>query len=80
MSCCKHGLQGLHAGIYIARKTNGCLGKYQHFPSTCRPANPFYVKLTLLTQDSHDNTSPETRQVEEAGEAGGCIVASLPQP
>lgn len=65
MSCCKYGLQGLHAGIYIARKANGRLGKYQRFPWTCRAPNPFHVELIFLAQDSHDNTSPETRQVEE---------------
>jgi hypothetical protein len=81
MSCSKHGLQGLHAGIYIARETDGRLGEYQRFPSTCRPANSFYVELILLAQDSHYITSPETRQVEEAGAAGECIlVAFLRRP
>jgi hypothetical protein len=78
MSCSKYGLQGLHAGIYIARETNGRLGEYQRFPSTCRPANSFYVELILLAQDSHYPTSPETRQVEEGRATGECtLVASL---
>jgi len=61
MSCSKYGLQGLHAGIYIARETNGRLGEYQRFPSTRRPANSFYIALILLAQDSHHPTSPETK-------------------
>ena len=47
MPCSKYGLQGLHAGIYIARETNGRLGEYQRFPSTCRAANSFYVVTDL---------------------------------
>jgi hypothetical protein len=82
MSCSKYDLQGLHAGIYIARETNGRLGEYQHFPPTCRPANSFHVVLILLAQGSHyPPTSPETRQVEEARAAGECtLVASLRRP
>lgn len=70
MSCSKYDPQGLHARIYIARETNGRIGEYQRLPSTRRPANSFYVALILLAQDSHDPTSPETRQVEEAKAAG----------
>jgi len=81
MSCSKYGLQRLHAGIYIARETDGCFGKCQRFPSTCRPVNSFYVVLILLAQDSPSPTSPETRQVEEARAAGECTsVASLRRP
>jgi len=53
MSCSKYDLQGLHAGVYIARETNGRLGEYQRFPSTFRAAYSFYVALILLVQDSH---------------------------
>jgi hypothetical protein len=81
MSCSKYGLQGLHAGIYIARETNGRLGEYERFPSTCRPANSFCVTLILLARESHYPTSPETRQVEEARAAGECtLVAFLRRP
>jgi hypothetical protein len=81
MSCSKYDLQGLHAGIYIARETNGRLGEYERFRSTCRPANSFYIALILLAQHSRYHTSPETRQAEEARAAGGCtLVASLRQP
>ena len=81
MSCSKYGLQGLHAGIYITRETNGRLGEYQRFPSTCRPANSFYVILILLAWDSHYPTLPETRQVEEGRAARECtLVASLRRP
>ncbi len=45
MSCSKYGLQGLHARLHIPRETNGRLGEYQRFSSTCRPANSFYVML-----------------------------------
>jgi hypothetical protein len=81
MSCSKYDLQGLHAGIYIARETNGRFGEYQRFPSTCRPANSFYAILILLAQESHYPTSPETRQVEEYKGAGRCtLVASFRLP
>jgi hypothetical protein len=81
MSCSKHGLQGLHAGIYVARETNGRLGEYQRFPSTCRPTKSFCVVLILLAQDSHYPTLPETRQVDEARAVGECtLVASCRRP
>lgn len=51
MSGSKYGLQGLHAGLYIARETNGRLGEYQRFPSACRPANSLYFILISLAQD-----------------------------
>ena len=52
MSCSKYGLQGLHARLHIPRETNGRLGEYQRFSSTCRPANSFYVILILIALDS----------------------------
>ena len=48
MSCSEYDLQGLHAGIYLARETNGRLGKYQCLSPTFRSSNAFYTILTLL--------------------------------
>ena len=54
MSCSKYDLQGLHAGVYIARETNGRLGKYQHIPSTWRAAHSLNVELILPLRDSSE--------------------------
>jgi hypothetical protein len=52
MSCGKYDLQGLHAGIYLSRETNGRLGEYQGFSSPCRTTHSLYVALILLAQES----------------------------
>ena len=51
MSCSEYDLQGLHAGIYLARETDGRLGEYQCLPSTFRSSNAFYIVLILLAPD-----------------------------
>lgn len=48
MSCSEYDLQGLHAGVYLARETDGRLGEYQCLSPTFRSPNAFYTVVILL--------------------------------
>jgi hypothetical protein len=50
MSGSKYDLQGLHARVYIARETNGRLGKYQPLSPAGRSSNSVCAVLTLLVR------------------------------
>jgi hypothetical protein len=50
MPCSEYDLQGLHAGIHLARETDGRLGEYQCLSPAFRTSNSFYIALILLAQ------------------------------
>jgi hypothetical protein len=85
MSCGEYDLQGLHAGVYLARETDGRLGEYQCLSAALRSSNPFYVELIMLAQDllyfppESGRVRPRTRFQRDMHN-GRIHLLSLPMP